>query len=244
MNALWGPEVEPTPRWVRVKFGGEVVADSKRCLLVRHYAPGSLPTYYFPKEDVKVSFLHATNVDSRQRWFDITTSNKVASACAWEVTNENSELNGYVTFVWNDMDAWYEEAEEIFVHARDPYKRVDVLNSSRHVRVELDGQVLAETKSPQLLFETGLPVRYYIPRTDVSLHRLVPTELTTRCPYKGIAEYWSVQVNDNVHENLAWSYPEPLAECAKVKQNLCFFNEKVDIYVDGERQARPVSPWS
>ena len=116
--------------------------------------------------------------------------------------------------------------------------------SSRHVRVEVDGVTIAESHNPTLLFETGLPVRYYLPPEDVNMEYLEATSANTRCPYKGLASYWSVTVNGNEHRNLVWGYPDPIPEAPKIKNLLCFFNEKVDIFVDGELQERPLSPWS
>jgi uncharacterized protein (DUF427 family) len=142
------------------------------------------------------------------------------------------------------MDAWYEEDEQIFVHPRDPYHRVDILESSRHVKVRVNGEVVAETQRPKILFETGLPPRYYIPPEDVSTDALVKSEKTTRCPYKGIASYWSVEAGGERMENLIWHYSEPIPEASKIKGHLCFFNEKVDIEVDGEKQEKPRTQWS
>ena len=142
------------------------------------------------------------------------------------------------------MDSWYEEDDEIFVHARDPYTRVDVLNSSRAVRVEVDGKVVAETKRPRLLFETGLPTRYYIPKQDVRMDLLERSESTTRCPYKGVASYWSLRLGNKHYQDLVWSYEAPIPECPKIENLLCFYNEKVDLYIDGERQDRPHTHWS
>lgn len=242
--------VERSPRWVRVKFGGEMVADSKRALLFIQYGPDRLPTYYFPADDVRMDLLEpvaaATGSDAMRYW-NVKAGGRVAEQAAWALVDPSPEfalLNGAITFAWNKMDGWYEEAEEIFVHARDPYKRVDVLASTRHVRVEIAGETVADTHRPYLLFETSLPTRYYIPPADVRMALLQPTSLTTRCPVKGIATYWSVQIGEQVAENVVWSYPAPIPECPKIKDLLCFFNERVDIYVDGERQARPQTPWS
>jgi uncharacterized protein (DUF427 family) len=142
------------------------------------------------------------------------------------------------------MGAWYEEEEEVFVHARDPHKRVDVLASARHVQVMVAGETIAETRRPYLLFETGLPTRYYIPREDVRMDLLTPTAHTSRCPYKGIARYWSVTVGGRTVDNIVWSYPNPIPENPKIKDLLCFFNERVDLFVDGELQPQPLTPWS
>ena len=143
------------------------------------------------------------------------------------------ELRSLIRFDWAAMDAWFEEDEQVFTHARDPYTRVDILASSRHVRVEVDGVTIAESTSPRLLFETGLPVRYYLPKPHVRMGLLAPTDTVTHCPYKGKAEYWSVRTGDDVHEDLAWSYPAPFPESQKIAGLIAFYNDKVDIYVDG-----------
>jgi uncharacterized protein (DUF427 family) len=237
--ALGKPKMYPSERWVRVNFGGQTIADSKNPTLLTQYGPGGLPTYYFPEDDVRMDILTNPQQRDGKTFWTITVGEKSASDAAWRF-EDHPDLLGKITFQWDAMDAWYEEAEEIFVHARDPFKRVDVLPSSRHVRVEVDGQTVADTKRPFLLFETYLPVRYYIPREDIRMEMLQPTGLSTQCPYKGVANYWSV----GSAENIVWAYPDPIPECPKIKDLLCFFNEKVDIYVDGERQARPITPWS
>lgn len=143
------------------------------------------------------------------------------------------------------MDAWFEEDDEVYVHPRDPYKRVDVLHSSRHVRVVVLGELVAETRRPSLLFETGLPTRYYVPKADVRMDRLVPSETETRCPYKGLATYHSVRVGATVVGDVAWCYRHPIPECSKIENLVCFFNERVDaLYVDGALQPRPQTRWS
>jgi uncharacterized protein (DUF427 family) len=153
-------------------------------------------------------------------------------------------LDEHLTFTWGAMDAWYEEEEEVFVHARDPHKRVDVLRSSRHVRIAIAGETVAETRRPTLLFETSLPTRYYLTPDDVRTDLLEPSDTTSRCPYKGIARYWSARIGGELARDVVWSYPEPIAECPKIEELLCFFNERVDLYVDGEFQPRPQTPWS
>lgn len=242
--------VEPSPRWVRVKFGGEIVADSKHVLLLRQYSPGRLPTYYFPQTDVRMDVLQPAARDQRlgeAMYWIVKVGDRVAENAAWTPLDpppDLAALKGHITFEWNKMDAWYEEEEEVFVHARDPHKRVDVLASSRHVRVVIAGETVAETHRPYLLYETSLPTRYYIAREDVRMDVLEPSSLTTRCPYKGIASYWSVKIGDHVAKNVVWSYPEPIAECPKIKGLLCFFNERVDLFVDDELQTRPATFWS
>jgi uncharacterized protein (DUF427 family) len=131
------------------------------------------------------------------------------------------------------MDAWFEEDEEVFTHPRDPYTRVDILPSSRHVRIEVDGVTVAESTKPTLLFETGLPVRYYLPKTDVRMDLLAPTETSSHCPYKGQADYWSLLLGETTVQDVAWSYRTPLPESQKIAGLVCFYPEKVDLYVDG-----------
>lgn len=133
------------------------------------------------------------------------------------------------------MDAWYEEDEQVFVHARDPYHRVDVRNSSRHVRVIVEGELVAETRRPKLLFETGLPTRYYIPRDDVRSDLLEESERHTGCPYKGTASYHSVRAARQLVRDVVWYYPEPLAEATSIRNLLSFYNERVELEVDGQR---------
>lgn len=146
------------------------------------------------------------------------------------------ELQDTIRFDWSTMDAWFEEDEEVFTHPRDPYTRVDILPSSRHVRVEVDGVVVAESTKPTLLFETGLPTRYYLPKTDVRMDLLTPTAASSHCPYKGRAGYWSLSLGETFLEDVAWSYRTPLPESQKIAGLVCFYPERVDLYVDGRLQ--------
>jgi uncharacterized protein (DUF427 family) len=238
---------EPTPRWVRVKFGGEFIADSRSALLVWE-GGGPRLHYYFPREDVRQEFLAETGRagKGRESWH-VQVGDQQADNAAWsysEVPEGLSGIEGYIAFRWHKMDHWFEEAEEVFVHPRDPYHRVDTVPSTRHVRIEVDGVTVAESERPYLLFETNLPTRYYLPPEDVNTDFLHPSDSHTRCPYKGIASYWSVKIGDTVHEDLVWGYPDPIPETPKIKDLLSFYNEKADIFVDGEKQERPVTAWS
>jgi uncharacterized protein (DUF427 family) len=241
---------EPTQRRVRTMFAGTTIADSRAVRLM--IEKRRLAVYYFPIEDVRQDLLIPTSYKSMHAgkgeatFFSLKVGDRVAEKAAWRYLNpERPDLKGYVAFYWDKMDAWFEEDDEVFVHPRDPYHRVDVLNSSRHVKVVVDGQVVAETHRPRLLFETGLPVRYYIPKLDVRLDLLTPTSTSSRCPYKGKAEYWSVKVNGKEFKDIVWGYPAPIPECPKIENLVCFYDEKVDaVYVDGELQQRPVTPWS
>jgi uncharacterized protein (DUF427 family) len=142
------------------------------------------------------------------------------------------------------MDAWFEEDEQVFTHARDPHHRVDILRSSRHVEVVVNGVTVADSRRPTLLFETGLPTRYYLPLTDVrtELLRLSPT--SSGCPYKGTASYWSLEVDGERLDDVVWTYPSPLPESTRIAGLACFYNERVEIIVDGELEERPPSPFS
>ena len=245
-------ELEPSPRWVRVRFAGQVVADSKRVLLLRE--PGRLPVYYFPLTDVRSEVLvpaaHTASCphEGPARCWTVRTGDRAAEHAAWGYSDpppDRPALRDHVAFEWAKMDAWFEEDDEVYVHARDPYKRIDVLHSSRHVRVVVAGVLVAETRRPSLLFETGLPTRYYLPKTDVRMDLLVPTETETRCPYKGVASYYSVRAGATVVEDVAWYYRHPIPECSKIENLVCFYNERVDaLYVDGELQPRPRTRWS
>jgi uncharacterized protein (DUF427 family) len=137
------------------------------------------------------------------------------------------------------------EEQQVYAHARDPYKRVDILPSLRHVRILLGRVTIADTHHPLLLIETGLPTSYYIPEQDIRMEFLEPTETTTRCPYKGMATYWSASIGEKVFKDIVWSYQEPLPECTPIAHYLCPYNERVDaIYVDDELMPVPKTIWS
>jgi uncharacterized protein (DUF427 family) len=158
---------------------------------------------------------------------------------AWLQTD--GELRGTVRFDWAALDAWFEEDEQVFVHPRSPYSRVDALRSARQVRVEIDGTVLADSASPVLVFETGLPTRYYLPRTDLRFEHLVPTDTVTACPYKGrTSAYWSARIGEETHTDVAWSYDFPTRQLLPIAGLVAFYNERVTLVVDGQELDRPV----
>ncbi len=237
---------------MRVAFGGATLADSKHAMLVREAK--RLPVYYFPKADVRMDLMIESGQSIRDphtgtvSFWTVKAGDKRAENGAWSYLNPPSEcaaIKDYLAFEWNKMDHWYEEEEEVFVHPRDPYKRVDVLQSSRRIRVLVCGKTIGDSRRPRLLFETNHPVRYYIPPEDVRTELLEPSPTMTRCPYKGIASYWSVRVGDKLFPDLVWSYQEPIPECPKVKSLLCFFQEReAVIYVDGEQAPVPQTNWS
>jgi uncharacterized protein (DUF427 family) len=240
--------VEPGAKRIRAYLGGEVVADTARPVLV--WERPQYPTYYFPAADMRTELLEPdgdiVHSPSRGdgRLFTLRAGGKQAEGAALRYEDSPiEELRGLIRFEWDAIDAWFEEDEEVFTHPRDPYTRVDILPSSRHVRVAVDGVTVAETTSPRLLFETGLVTRYYIPKPHVRMDLLVPTDTVTHCPYKGQAAYWSVRVGDNLVEDLAWSYRTPLPESQKIAGLVAFYNERIDLEVDGVRQDRPSSPF-
>jgi uncharacterized protein (DUF427 family) len=241
--------IEHGAKRIRAYLGGELVADTTSPALV--WEVPYYPTYYFPIADVRGELLEAdggvAHSPSRGdgRTYTVRAGGKEASGGALRYEDSPvEELRGLVRLEWGAMDAWFEEDEEVFTHPRDPYTRIDILASSRHVRVEVEGLTVAESTGPRLLFETGLPVRYYLPKTHVRLDLLELTDRVTDCPYKGQAQSWSVRVGDSLQAHLAWSYPTPLPESQKIAGLIAFYDEKVDLYVDGVRQQRPATKFS
>ncbi len=240
--------VEQGHKRVRAYLAGELVADTTRPLLV--WEIPYYPAYYVPAADVRARLV-ATGASERSpsrgtaELLDVVTERKTAAGAARRYPESPIEdLRGAVRLDWAAMDEWLEEDEPVYVHPRDPYTRVDILASSRHVRVELDGVTVAESRSPRILFETGLPPRYYVPLSDVHMQLLRPSDTSSHCPYKGTAGYWSVQVGDRTYPDLVWIYRTPLPESQKIAGLACFYNEHVDLYVDGVRQERPRTKFS
>lgn len=244
------PRVEPTPRWVRVRAGGTDIANSRRALLLSWYGPRMLPTYCLPADDVRTDLLvpRTTPADEGFRIdHDVRAGDMFLERAAQLFRDPPAPLealDNHWSFTWDAGLFWFEEALEVHVHARDPSKRVDVVPSERHVRVELDGEVIAESWRPHALFETTLPTRWYLPLEDVRQEVLVPSDTVSRCPYKGTATYWSVRIGDALHRDVVWTYIEPVPECPRIAGLVAFLNEKVDLVIDGVRQERPRSPWS
>jgi len=236
--------VERGAKRVRAYLGGVVVVDSIAPLLV--WEVPYYPTYYFPESDVRADLvadggadLHSPSRGDGQTLSVLAGGCSALGAAARYEDSPIDELRGTVRFQWDAMEAWFEEDEQVYTHPRDPYTRVDILASSRRVRVLVGGLVLADSTSPRLLFETGLPTRHYLPRTHVRMDCLEGSPTVTHCPYKGRAETWSVRVGETLHEDLAWAYPAPLPESQKVAGLIAFYDEKLDIEVDGVLQERP-----
>ena len=201
MGDVWraGLRYEPSERWIRAYKGDKLVIDSRRPVVV-WFEGRTVPQYTFPQEDLD-------GIDGER--FD------------------DPDLAGLVFVPFDAADKWLEEDEVMLGHARDPFARIDVRQSSRHVRIEKNGVLLAESTRPVLLFENGLPTRYYLPREDV-VAPIEDSERHTTCPYKGVASYYTVGGN----KDIAWYYPEPLPGVEPIKDMVAFWNERVDLTVD------------
>jgi uncharacterized protein (DUF427 family) len=260
---------EPTGKRIRAVLGGGTAVDSTRAALV--WEPRRVvPSYAVPAGDIRGDLTPAAAaardageagamlpaVSSRPildpsvpfavhtadgQAVDVRAGGQDRPGAGFRPADP--DLDGYVVLDFGAFDEWYEEDEPNVAHPRDPFHRIDVLASSRHVRLELDGQVLAESSRPVLLFETMLPVRYYLPRPDIRAE-LVSSSTQTYCAYKGQASYWSATIGDRVIPDIAWAYHEPLHDAAQVRDLIAFFDERVDVIVDGEHRERPITPWS
>jgi uncharacterized protein (DUF427 family) len=236
--------IEAVPRRIRGVLGGQTIVDTTAALYVWEWA--NYPQFYLPVPDVAPGILidEGHRQQTRRGPADVhglRVGDQHRPGAAKVFTDSTlAQLNGTVHIAWAALDAWYEEDERVFVHPRNPYVRVDALRSTRQLRVELDGVLLAESHSPVLLFETGLPTRYYLNRTEVNFAHLEPSPTQSQCPYKGItSEYWSVRVGDRVEPDLAWAYDFPLPAVTAIEGLIAFYNEKVDITLDGVELPRP-----
>ncbi|KAG6821313.1 hypothetical protein H0H93_000174 [Arthromyces matolae] len=205
------PVIEDSPKRIRVLFGGKFLVDSKKAKLV--WEKPYYPAYFFPAEEIPKEFLMLRRKDAGVEVFDVVVGERQAPSALSLYSSEAEKLDGLFTITFGAMDSWFEEDEEVFVHCKDPYKRVDVLQSSRHVRVEVDGIEVANTQKPRLLYETGL---------------------------RGEAEYYHVQVSSTAinRHDIVWWYRNPTLECAAIRGYVAFYDEKVDVWVDGEKQQR------
>lgn len=243
-----GVHLEKGHKRVRALLAGHVVADTLSPWLVWE-APW-YPTYYLPREDVRAELKETGATEhSPSRGdavvCDVVVDGAVAGAAALVYAESPiPELRGLVKLRWDAMDDWMEEDELVYTHPRDPYTRVDILASSRPIQVLVDGVEVASSDQPRILFETGLPPRYYVPLSHVSTELLRPSSTVTHCPYKGDATYWSIEVNGKVYEDYVWMYRTPLPESQKIAGLACFYNEKVDLVVDGVPAERPRTKFS
>jgi uncharacterized protein (DUF427 family) len=242
--------VERSPKRIRGLVAGQTVFDTRAALLV--WEKPYYPTYYVPAEDVAAELVEATEPSGR------TTHDTLGAARVLDVRlGEHRRLGAALVFPhasdaalrrmvrlkWDAMDEWLEEDEPVYVHPRDPYKRIDILASSQHVHVVVDDVTVADCRQPRILFETGLPPRYYLPPPDVRMDLLVPSDSVTRCPYKGDATWWSLEVDGRRHDDLVWMYRTPTPESQKITGLVAFYDERVDLYLDGTLQERPQTPF-
>jgi uncharacterized protein (DUF427 family) len=230
---------------VRAFLGGEAVVDTVDALYVwegPHY-----PQWYVPLGDVADGAFVPTGTETRSpsrgtaSHFTIKAGGKEAVDAAWRYADSPiEELRDRVRIDWSAMDAWFEEDEEVIIHPRDPAARIAILPSSRHVVVSVDGVVVADSTHPTFLHETGLAVRTYLPKTDVRMDLVTPTPTSTMCPYKGTAEYWTLHLPDGTeHRDLLWSYRTPLRESLPIAGLVAFYDNRVDVTIDGVAQPRP-----
>jgi len=235
--------IEPVPRRVRGYFDNTLIFDTTRARYV--WETPYYPQYYIPMSDVRMEHLRDENHPQQlqfgpSRLHSLTTdrSSRTAAARVYD-TDGDGPVAGYVRFEWDTLD-WFEEEEQIIGHPRNPYVRIDTRRSHRYVKVEIDGVALAETRNPVLLFETGLPTRYYIDRTDVSFEHLEVSNTQSVCPYKGItSRYWFARVGDTLHLDIAWTYEYPMSQVTAIAGLIAFYNEKLDIFLDGQKLPRP-----
>jgi uncharacterized protein (DUF427 family) len=240
---------EPVPRRIRAVVDKRVVLDTTAALYVWEWP--HFPQYYVPMADIDASALvdeqHEEHLarGTAQR-FGIRIDDDHRPGVAHHFTESTIEgITGTVRLDWAACDHWFEEDEEVFVHPRDPYSRVDALRSTRTITVSLDGVELARSSSPVMVFETGLPTRYYLNKTEVHFEHLVRSDTVSSCPYKGqTSGYWSVRLGDRIEPDLAWAYDFPTRQLLPIAGLVAFYNEKVDLALDGQPLARPATHFS
>ncbi|MGQ0618256.1 MAG: DUF427 domain-containing protein [Acidimicrobiia bacterium] len=241
----------PWPLRVRGRLGAETVVDSTDALVL--FEEGHYPQWYFSPEAVPAGLLQTSASTSEcprkgtASYWDLTVGDRVVPDAVWSYLDPlpgRDDIKGRLSFYFDKLDSWLEEDDEVFDHATDPYHRVDVRRSSRHVRVEIDGVTVAESSRPMVLAETGLPPRHYLPLADIRLDLLRPSDSSSRCPYKGVATYHAFRRADGRVEDVAWSYPFPIPECPRIEGLVAFWDERVDVHVDGVLQGRPTTQWS
>jgi len=230
------------PKWIRGVHDGVTFVDSRDSLLVwenRYY-----PAWYFPADDVVAELIESGATEQSENRgvatvYDLTVGSLTLPGAGIRYHDGPDQIADRVRINFDAVSSWFEEDVEVFRHPRSPFVRVDTLASSRTVRVSVNGVELAKSSKPTILFETGHPSRYYIPKADVRTELFEPSDSETACPYKGWANYWNVKVGDVSHQDLAWGYRTALPESGLVAGLVCFYNERVDIEIDGEQIERP-----
>ncbi|MBJ6359916.1 DUF427 domain-containing protein [Paenibacillus sp. GCM10012307] len=232
-----------SPKSIRVQIAGVTVAESKQVLVVAEAR--KLPVYYFPRSDVRTDILIAST-DREQHgdkgeatFFSLQIDGRTVERAAWAYADpqgEGSFLKGYISFVWKQIEVWHEDEERIAAHPHNPYLRFKAVPSTSHIQVYIGGELVANSRRPVIVSEAGLPDRYYLPKEDVRMDLLEPSDSASRCQYKGSAAYWSAQIGGKTYSDVVWSYPEALPEVHEISGLLCFYNEIVDaLYIDGEQ---------
>ena len=237
------PRMVPGYKWIRAVVDGQFVIDARAFTFV--WEIPYWPTWFFRLEDLQGELRESDDAPRQRsdlegaRRYDFHAAGTVLAGAAKRYPDSSSvELRELVTIDFGAVDRWFEEDVEVFVHPRSPFTRIDALASSRHVVVSIDGVVLADSHKPTMLFETGAPARHYLPMTDVKLDLLERSTTRSSCPYKGDASYWSVSINGRVEHDIAWSYRTPMPEATPIAGLVCFYDEKLDVDVDGVRQPR------
>jgi uncharacterized protein (DUF427 family) len=229
---------EPLRRRMRVKFGNEWIADSEKVTLL--HEPGRYPVAYFPKADIAAEALQPIEHTSQHRdlgptkWYAVRAGEREAVRAAWEhaeLPTYASELESHVAFAWRAMDAFYEEDERIVGHAADQYHRIDIRQTSRHLVVRTDSQIIADTSRPLMLCESGFAPRWYVPREDINEAALTPNGTQTFCPYKGVCSYYDIEDAPRA----AWSYRDPFTEVNRVSDLISFEPDKVTVLIDDKQ---------
>lgn len=229
---------EPLRRRMRVRFAERWIADSEDVLLL--HEPGRYPVAYFPSGDIEAGTLTAEDRVTQHRdlgdtqWFTVKAPEREAAHSAWEHTGlpaHATVLQGRVAFAWRAMDAFYEEEERIVGHAADAYHRIDIRSTARHLVVRDGERVIAETRRPVALYESGFAPRWYVERDDIDESALKPVAIQTFCPYKGICSYYDI----GGHQHAAWSYVDAWTEVSRVRNLVSFEPDKIDVYLDGKQ---------
>jgi uncharacterized protein (DUF427 family) len=230
--------VERLRRRMRVRFAGRWIAESDDVLLL--FEPGRYPVAYFPETDVSPRVLESAQHTTEHSdlgltsWYGVRADEQYAPRGAWQhigLPAHASELQARVAFAWRAMDAFYEENERILGHAADPYHRIDIRQTSRKLVVQLGDRIIADTKRPLVLYESGFAPRWYVPRADIDQSALTLVKLQTFCPYKGLCSYYSI----GDARQAAWSYPDACSEVGRISNLVSFEPAIVTVHLDGTR---------
>ncbi|KAK5013686.1 hypothetical protein LTR60_003447 [Cryomyces antarcticus] len=232
----------PTPRRVRAFFNHTCVVDTTHALYVWEHE--YYPQFYVPQDTLKQGcWSEKDDIGDGAKILNIHVGDRETDRVI-AFGAKAGALNAMVRIEFGSVDAWLEEDTPIYVHPKDPFKRIDILDSIRPIKISIDGVVVASAPASMHLYETTLPTRYYLPLTSVDFAVLRTSKTVTACPYKGEAEYYDVVVNGKTHKDVIWYYRRPTLECALVAGHICFYNEKVDIELDGVKLERPKTFWS